>query len=144
LLIKLFICIVLLQTQMKHLIYIFSFLLTSVAFSQNTGLIVGKILDNELNNSPLVLANVAVKGTNISADTDISGLFTLENLEDGDYTLVCSFVGYETKEINIHVNALEPTELKLSLAASTLNLSDILSITSTSQKEEASKTVVLN
>jgi hypothetical protein len=107
-------------------------------------LIVGKILDNELNNSPLVLANVAVKGTNISADTDISGLFTLENLEDGDYTLVCSFVGYETKEINIHVNALEPTELKLSLAASTLNLSDILSITSTSQKEEASKTVVLN
>jgi hypothetical protein len=129
---------------MKHLIYIFSFLLTSVAFSQNTGLIVGKILDNELNNSPLVLANVAVKGTNISADTDISGLFTLENLEDGDYTLVCSFVGYETKEINIHVNSLEPTELKLSLAASTLNLSDILSITSTSQKEEASKTVVLN
>jgi hypothetical protein len=129
---------------MKHLIYIFSFLLTSVAFSQNTGLIVGKILDNELNNSPLVLANVAVKGTNISADTDISGLFTLENLEDGDYTLVCSFVGYETKEINIHVNSLEPTELKLSLAASTLNLSDILSITSTAQKEEASKTVVLN
>ena len=129
---------------MKHLLYIFSFLLTSIAFSQNTGLIVGKIMDNELNNSPLVLANVSVKGTSIVTDTDMSGTFTIENLKDGDYTLVCSFVGYETKEIQVHVSAFEPAELKLSLAASSISLNDILAVTSSAHKEEASKAVVLN
>tara|TARA_R110002050_G_scaffold57866_7_gene130225 strand:+ start:9730 stop:10113 length:384 start_codon:yes stop_codon:yes gene_type:complete len=110
---------------MKHLIYISLFLFTAFSFGQNTGLIVGKVLDKEMNDSPLVLANVAIKGTSIKLDTDLTGLFVIENLEDGDYTLVCSFVGYESQEIDVHVDSMDPTEVKLSLAASTISLNDL-------------------
>ncbi|MFD0990280.1 carboxypeptidase-like regulatory domain-containing protein [Mariniflexile jejuense] len=127
---------------MKQLLYTAIFLFTAFSFSQNTGLIVGKILDNELNNSPLVLANVSIKGTATQVNTDITGLFVIENLEAGDYTLVCSFAGYETKEMNVHVDALNPTEVNLSLAASTISLSELALITSVAQKDDKSLPVL--
>ena len=110
---------------MKHLIYISLFLFTAFSFGQNTGLIVGKVLDKEMNDAPLVLANVSIKGTSIKLDTDLTGLFVIENLEEGNYTLVCSFVGYESQEIDVHVDSMNPTEVKLSLAASTISLNDL-------------------
>lgn len=127
---------------MKHLIYISLFLLTATSFGQNTGLIVGKIMDNELNNAPLVLANVSVKGTAINSNTDLTGMFIIENLEAGDYTLVCSFAGYETQEIKVHVDALKPAEIKLSLAASTISLSELALLTSVAQKDDKSAAVL--
>ncbi|MEN3323554.1 carboxypeptidase-like regulatory domain-containing protein [Mariniflexile soesokkakense] len=128
---------------MKHLICISLFFVTAFSFGQNTGLIVGKILDNEMNDAPLVLANVSIKETSINLNTDLTGLFVVENLEAGDYTLVCSFAGYETKEINVHVDALQPAEVKLSLAASTISLGDLALLTAVAQKDDKS-TAVLN
>ena len=127
---------------MKQLIYTAIFLFTAFSFSQNTGLIVGKILDSELNNSPLVLANVAIKGSKTQVNTDLTGLFVIENLEAGDYTLVCSFAGYETKELKVHVDATKPAELTLSLAASTISLSELALITSVAQKDDKSAPVL--
>lgn len=127
---------------MKHLIYISLFLLSATSFGQNTGLIVGKILDNEFNNAPLVLANVSVKGTTINSNTDLTGMFVIENLEAGDYTLVCSFAGYETQEIKVRVDALKPAEIKLSLAASTISLSELALLTSVAQKDDKSAAVL--
>ncbi|MFI1744513.1 carboxypeptidase-like regulatory domain-containing protein [Thalassobellus sediminis] len=110
---------------MKHLLYISIFLITAFSFGQNTGLVVGKVLDKEMNDAPLVLANVSIKGTSIKSETDLTGLFVIENLEAGDYTLVCSFVGYESQEMNIHVDSMNPAEVKLSLAASSISLDDL-------------------
>lgn len=121
---------------MKQLFYTAIFIFSTFSFGQNTGLIIGKILDKELNNSPLVLANVSIKGTTTEANTDLSGMFVVENLKDGDYTLVCSFVGYETQEIMVHVDAFEPTEIKLSLAASTVSLLELASLATVAQKED--------
>jgi len=109
---------------MKQLIYISLFFFTALSFGQNSGLIVGKVLDKEMNDSPLVLANVSIKGSSTKSETDLTGLFVIENLADGDYTLVCSFVGYESQEIEVHVDSMKPTEVKLSLAASTISLND--------------------
>lgn len=113
---------------MKQLLILSIFLFTSLGFAQNTGLIVGKVLDKELNNEPLVFANISIKGTSTEISSDTTGLFVIENLEDGDYTLVCSFVGYETKEINVHVNASQPVELNIPLAASTVSLNDLAAL----------------
>ncbi|MCR8669436.1 carboxypeptidase-like regulatory domain-containing protein [Aestuariibaculum sp. M13] len=118
---------------MKRLFFVAAMLISAISFSQNTGLVVGKIMDAEVNNAPLVLANVTIKGTETKVDTDQTGLFVFENLEAGDYTLVCSFVGYETKEINIHVDAFEPTELKFSLAASTISFDELALLTATAE-----------
>ena len=55
-------------------------------------------------NEPLPFANVLVKETGDGVTTDFDGKYTIE-LSSGNYTLIFSFVGYETKEItNIKVN----------------------------------------
>lgn len=121
---------------MKQLIIIFILLCTSLGFAQNTGLIVGKVLDKEFDNSPLLFANISIKGTGLETTTDQTGLFILENIEDGDYTLVCSFVGYETKELKVKVASGKSDDIKIALGASTFSLADLASITSVVQKED--------
>lgn len=110
-------------------------LFATVNYAQNTGLIVGKIMDNELDNTPLAFANLSIKNTSITSQTDLTGLFLIENLEAGDYTLVCSFPGYETQEIKVHVDSLQPIELQVSLSASAVSLSELASLANTSKKE---------
>jgi len=128
---------------MKYLITLFIIAFASLSFSQSTGMVIGKIMDNELQNSPLVFADIAIKGTSIKCHTDVTGLFVIENIEDGDYTLVCSFIGYETQELNVSVISGQPTEVKLALEASSISLLELASITSVSQKDHK-MTSVLN
>ncbi|NMH89174.1 carboxypeptidase-like regulatory domain-containing protein [Flavivirga algicola] len=119
---------------MKHLITLFILLFTSFCFAQHTGVITGKLLDREFNNSPLVFADVTIKGTSIKSTTDQTGLFFIENIEDGDYTLICSFVGYETKELKVKVISGASKFIKTSLGASTVSLTDLASIANLSEK----------
>ncbi|TYA74472.1 carboxypeptidase-like regulatory domain-containing protein [Seonamhaeicola marinus] len=100
---------------MKYLATLVFILITSISFAQDSGLIVGKVLDKELDNTPLAFANISIKGTEISSTSDLSGTFLFENLKDGKYTLVCNFPGYESKEIEIQVSSFEPAEIKLAL-----------------------------
>jgi hypothetical protein len=127
---------------MKYGITLFILAFTSICFSQNTGMVVGKIMDNELQNSPLIFADIAIKGTSIKCHTDVTGLFVIENIEDGDYTLVCSFIGYETQELNVSVNSGQPTQVKLALDVSTVSLLELASITSLSQKDDKTASVL--
>ena len=48
---------------MKHLITLLLLTFSSIGFAQNAGMIVGKVLDKELINEPLIFANVSIKGT---------------------------------------------------------------------------------
>ncbi len=65
-----------------------------VAQRQVTGVITDR------NNDPLIGANVSVKGSAIGAITDIDGKFELM-APIGTNTLVASYVGFETQEIDI-------------------------------------------
>lgn len=127
---------------MKHLVTIILLAFSSLSFSQNTGMVVGKIMDNELQNSPLVMANVSLKASTIQVNTDLTGMFVIENLKAGDYTLVCGFAGYETQEINVHIDPFQPAEVKLSLAASTVSLDDLALLASVAEKDDKSTTVL--
>ena len=113
---------------MKSLFTIVLLAFSTLGFAQNMGIVVGKVTDNAVNNEPLIYANISIKGTAVEASTDMTGLFHIENLADGDYTLVCSFAGYETKELNIHVSAMESTEVTVSLSPSTVSLNDLASL----------------
>jgi len=107
---------------MKQFFTLVLLVFSTLTFAQSTGLIVGTIMDKELDNSPLAFANVQIKGTDFVSTTDLSGLFLIENLEAGNYTLTCNFAGYETKEINITVSSEKPAEVKLALGAQTFSL----------------------
>ncbi len=109
--------------------------ISTISFGQGTGLIVGKILDNEMNEEPLIFANVFIKGTDLKSTSDVTGLFLLENLKDGIHTLVFSYPGYETKELDVQIISGAPTEINLVLKVKTLSLSALTSSRETSKNK---------
>ena len=75
---------------------LFSILLVpSVIFGQST--IKGTVTD-EANAMPLPGVNVLVKGTTQGTSSDFNGLYSLDNVNNGD-TIVFSYLGFITQEI---------------------------------------------
>lgn len=71
---------------------------TSSLLAQNT--LKGKV--NSYNdNDPLIGATVIIKGTTEGANTDFDGIFELKTSHALPFTLVVSYLGYDSKEIEI-------------------------------------------
>ncbi len=105
-----------------------------------TGKVTGKILDGEYNDV-LPFANVLVKGTAQGATSDFDGNYILE-LEPGTYTLIFSFVGYDTQEITeVVVRSGKVTDLNVTIKPSTASLDEVV-ITTTARRN--SEQAVLN
>ncbi len=86
---------------------------------QSTGNIVGKLTDQEYNNEPLAFANILIKGTTIGTTSDFDGLYEISGVEPGTYTIVFSYLGYETVEIpNVVVEAGKVTNIDVPMSAS--------------------------
>ena len=82
---------------MNKFLVLIAFLLTTIVNAQETtGSIAGKLTDREMNGEPLPFANVTIKRTSIGTTSDYEGLYVLDKIEPGTYTVVFSFVGYET------------------------------------------------
>ena len=121
---------------MRKLIFLFVLLISGLCFSQSNGAIAGMVLDGELNNTPLTLANVSLEGTSLTSTSDENGYFYFENLESGTYTLVFSFVGYESKKLEVQVTQNKQTKVATSLIASSISLNDLASLISSTAKKE--------
>ena len=78
------------------LLFMLSIVSISMAFSQRT--VSGNITDDT--GLALIGANVLVKGTTAGTTTDVDGNFTL-NVPEGLNTLVVSYTGYATQEMEI-------------------------------------------
>lgn len=97
------------------------------AQNTETGSIAGKLSDKEMQGEPLPFANVILKGSTKGATTDMDGLFSLDNLEPGNYTVVFSFLGYETLEVpNVQVVANKVTEINTDLGSSAASLDEVV------------------
>lgn len=120
---------------MKKITTLLLLVFTTIAFSQETGSIVGKLTDKDYNNEPLPFANVLIKDTSIGVISDIDGLFEIPDLPLDTYTLVFSYVGYETIEIeNVAVEANKVTTVNVPMSASTAALDQVV-IKTTTKKE---------
>ncbi len=81
------------------------FLLTfTKIFSQGT--VEGYVTDGI---EPLPFANVYLKGTKYGTTTDETGKYTINNIENGEYQLSCSFSGYKEKSVTIMVRSNSQT-----------------------------------
>ena len=86
---------------MKNLILIFVLLVVSLAsFSQAT--ISGTVIDSETGET-LIGANIIIKETTIGTVSDIDGNYFLR-VENGEYTIAASYVGYKSIERKIKVD----------------------------------------
>jgi hypothetical protein len=85
--------------------------------AQRSGTISGSISDSEMQEEPLLFANVALKNTLWSTQTNFHGNFEFADVTPGEYTLVVNYLGYETLEMPIVVKAGEMTSIQEGLSA---------------------------
>ncbi len=106
---------------MKNLYIILTLVFTSIfSLQAQTGTVAGNVIDGDYNNELLAFANILVKGTIIGTTSDFDGKYQLE-LNEGTYTIIFSFVGYETKEISeVVIKANQVLDLDVTLATNSL------------------------
>jgi len=99
--------------------YLFlSFLTLGVAFSQ-TATIRGIVKDSG-NKDPLVGANVYITGTSLGTASSDEGKYMISNVSPGTYMLKASYIGYESKEMEITVLAGDDFEQDFELDYATI------------------------
>ncbi len=105
--------------------------------AQETGSIVGKLTDKEADNEPLAFANILIKNTTKGTTSDFDGLYEIPDIEPGSYTVVFSFLGYETLEIpEVIVEAGKVTEVNTGLGAGSVSLDEVVITRSTRNDSE--------
>ena len=68
-------------------------------------------------------ANVFIKGTAIGSSTNLNGEYLILNIPPGQYTLVVSYIGYETKERPIKITVKSSLKQDIHLDFSIIDLS---------------------
>ncbi|MFC4722587.1 carboxypeptidase-like regulatory domain-containing protein [Geojedonia litorea] len=121
---------------MRQLTILVFILFSGFCFAQNSGSIQGIILDGEINDEPLMYANVSIEGTTLESASDENGIFHFQNLSDGNYTLVYSFAGYETKKLKVTVASSQKTSVSVSLSARTISFSSSASVHKTNKGKD--------
>jgi len=97
----------------------------SPARAGTTGKITGVVTDAETA-EPLPGANVIIEGTTMGAGTDIHGRYVILNVPPGLYTLLFSYVGYQTVRIKeVRVNVDFTTTLNAKLRATTIEVGPV-------------------
>jgi hypothetical protein len=119
---------------MKYLALVFSLLFSALLFSQEQGSVMGTILDKEMNNEPMLFAHVQIKNTPISVQTNFHGQFEIAGIDPGNYTLLVSYLGYETLEIPISIEENKITQVINELEAKKISLQDIASLQRVSEE----------
>lgn len=80
----------------RHSLLLFTALVLSLnVFSQKTATIRGVIRDAGTGD-PVSFCNVLLEGTSLGASADMNGIFVLSKVPLGTYTMIFSYVGYES------------------------------------------------
>ena len=77
-----------------------------------SGSIYGFITD-EATGESLIGANVIIIETGAGMATDMNGYYVIQEIADGDYTVLVSYVGYQVLNYEIKVSGQEAQKLSL-------------------------------
>ncbi len=88
------------------------------------GIIEGRVTTTDT--EPAAGVSVDLRGTGKGTTTDESGFFQLRNVKPGNYTLVVSFVGLQTREQAVVVKESQTTQLSLSLSEDARQLQAVI------------------
>ena len=78
------------------------------------GEISGKVTDST-NDSPLIGANVVIEGTDQGAATDADGRYMIKQLDAGTYTIMVSYIGYQSYKEDITLDGAQEISKDLAL-----------------------------
>lgn len=124
------------QLKLKNaLLTLLLFVLTTTAFSQESGKVTGKVI-NSKTNEPIVGLTVKVLGTSRGGSSDVSGIYNIPGLPVGKHTLEFSYVGYSTKQItDVEIKDKEVTTLDVLMDNSEGTMLDQVVVTGSFKKE---------
>ena len=110
------------------LISLLFLLIDQTTYSQNiqksTGNIRGFIYEKE-SGEPVMFCNVFLKGTTIGAATDINGMYNISQVKAGKYTLVVTYIGYDTTEVDILIKGGDIISQNLNIKESSVKLNEV-------------------
>uniref|UniRef100_UPI0040490038 carboxypeptidase-like regulatory domain-containing protein n=1 Tax=Gelidibacter sp. TaxID=2018083 RepID=UPI0040490038 len=84
----------------KNIFSILFFLSVSVIYAQST--ITGLI--KYQNDMPLTGVNIVISGTTQGAVSDFEGNYSINNISNGNYTLIATYLGYKKFTQNITIS----------------------------------------
>jgi iron complex outermembrane receptor protein len=107
---------------MRRIIIILFFYFSTSHFAQ-TFEVSGRVID-EKNGEPLIGVNLILKELNIGTTTDANGNFTFQKIPNGNYTLICSFIGHKNIKQNVNVN--QNLSLLIEMKEGSINLAEVI------------------
>jgi hypothetical protein len=72
-----------------------------------------------------MFCNVFLQGTTIGAPTDINGMYNIAKVVAGEYTIMVTYIGYDTSTVNITLKAGKVLTQNLEIAESSVKLSEV-------------------
>ncbi|SVC39362.1 uncharacterized protein METZ01_LOCUS292216, partial [marine metagenome] len=104
---------------------IYFLILTTNVFAGATGKLTGYINDDQGN--PLIGVNIYLEGTPIGTASDENGQYLIINIPAAPYTVVVSYVGYQTiKMTDVVINADHTTTLEFDMTVSAIEGEEII------------------
>lgn len=110
---------------MKEIFTGFLFLMlcgiSSVQGQESTGTVRGFVYDKS-SGEPILFTNVFLKGTTYGASTDVNGFFSISRIPAGTYTLISTYLGYDTASVQVTVKPGGIVNQKLFINKSSIQL----------------------
>ena len=114
---------------------ILSLLLTTSTFAQS-GSISGSVTD-KTTEAALPGANVILEGTSLGAASDMDGKYVIRSVPVGKYTLIVSYIGYNSDSVQVEVTADRTLEQNFSLLAKTVESKEVVVTAQASGQRQA-------
>jgi outer membrane receptor protein involved in Fe transport len=110
----------------RQLFFLFFLLFTTNCLHAQTGKIAGEVLE-ENTGEPLIGVQVFIQGTSKGMVTDVNGLYNINNVDPGTYTVVFKYVGFSTYRVeNVEVFVDKTTRIDASLSESVLEGEEVV------------------
>lgn len=105
------------------------FFLIIFSFSQNviaqTGSLRGFVYDKD-NGEPIIFTTVYLYKTSYGTATDVNGYYNLANVPQGKYTLIITYIGYDTLKMEINIRANKILTQNLIIKKSSIQMREFI------------------
>jgi hypothetical protein len=130
------------KSTLRYSLFLLILLLPALSmFSQGNGNIRGFLYTKD-NGEPAIFTTVLLKGTKMGANTDINGFFSITKIPAGTYTLMATYIGYDTATEVISISGSQIINKKYYLTKGTIQLGEVTLTAEQQSKKEDTKVSV--